>query len=88
MKFEGSRTGAERGVVRFPCWTQRAVEAKERMAVAMPDNLILRNGGRPAGGSKGLKRKGIQVDDAEPLNRGPKNISSWEAYVRQSVLWV
>jgi hypothetical protein len=52
LKVEGKRTLEESGAVKFPCSAQRAVEAKERTAVAMPDSLILRDGGRPACVSK------------------------------------
>jgi hypothetical protein len=42
LKVDGSRTREESGVDKFPCSAQRAVEAKERIAVAMPDSLILK----------------------------------------------
>jgi hypothetical protein len=57
LKVEGKRILEESGVVQFPCSAQRAVEAKERTAVAMPDSLILRDGGRPACVSKKFKEE-------------------------------
>ena len=49
MKFEGRSTRDVGGFVEFPFSAQMATAARERTAVAMPESLILRKGGRPAG---------------------------------------